>query len=697
MNSRFRFPCRVRIHGGECGAVARALHHEAQKESLMEHESLFLSQAESEKFFDSTLKERKQMSIKTSIKRIALVAVSALTLGSFSAVSASAAALANGAILTTVATVSAPTTATAGATVSGLFSHNGLMNGYGANIVSTQAYIVAAPTTSLLAPNSPVASALTLTQAASYTNTAGATTTYTDSNAWGNSPDYNTVAKTVITSAPAPGDTARVTAYFNVSFTPDVAGTYVITVKNQQDATQLVNWTVTVATSPVDPVLSTAVLANAGVGATISSTTLTAPKAAGVAYGDVQLTMKRVNTNAYTGTDFSAVLSGPGLISASNSTCAAGGLGTAKSTGAIALGTNGLSCIEISGDGTGGKATLSILVGSTVWKTFTINFIDTPTSFKVDTASGNTISTATGYNTTPGSIVKVLGIGLQQWWQLNALDANLVLADATPDIVITVADETVAKSVSTAGDLSNGIVKIEGVKAGTTSFTVQNATKTFTLGPVPVIVSDLKASSATFTLDKSAYAAGEAFTLTVSAKDAGGNPLADREYASMATLGTNVVVYNSTGTVLANGAVSPVFSNGSFAVKGFMPLVTGDVTFTLTLGAIGSAGVADAAAGAVLKVSAPVTSGAITAADAATDAAAEAIDAANAATDAANLAAEAADAATVAAEEARDAADAATAAVEELASQVAALFAALKAQLTTLANTVAKIAKKVKA
>jgi len=94
---------------------------------------------------------------------------------------------------------------------------------------------------------------------------------------------------------------------------------------------------------------------------------------------------------------------------------------------------------------------------------------------------------------------------------------------------------------------------------------------------------------------------------------------------------------------------------------------------------------------------AAATNAARDAAEAATDAAAEAIDAANAATDAANLAAEAADAATVAAEEARDAADAATAAVEELATQVATLMAALKAQITTLANTVAKIAKKVKA
>jgi len=39
--SRFKFPRRVRIHGGECGAVARALHHAAQKEALMPYERAF--------------------------------------------------------------------------------------------------------------------------------------------------------------------------------------------------------------------------------------------------------------------------------------------------------------------------------------------------------------------------------------------------------------------------------------------------------------------------------------------------------------------------------------------------------------------------------------------------------------------------------------------------------------------------------
>jgi len=69
MNSRFKFPRRVRIHGGECGAVARALHHEAKIHSLPAVD-------ENVSF---TTNERKSMSTKTSLlKRIAQTAVVAL-------------------------------------------------------------------------------------------------------------------------------------------------------------------------------------------------------------------------------------------------------------------------------------------------------------------------------------------------------------------------------------------------------------------------------------------------------------------------------------------------------------------------------------------------------------------------------------------------------------------------------------------
>jgi hypothetical protein len=84
------------------------------------------------------------------------------------------------------------------------------------------------------------------------------------------------------------------------------------------------------------------------------------------------------------------------------------------------------------------------------------------------------------------------------------------------------------------------------------------------------------------------------------------------------------------------------------------------------------------------------------AAEAINNAAAKATDAANAATDAANLASDAADNATAAAQEALYAANAASVELEEITKQVATLMAVLKAQIKTLADTVAKISKKVK-
>jgi len=94
MNSLFKFPRRVRIHGGESDAVARALHHEAKIQSLPAVD-------ENVSF---TTNERKSMSIKTSLlKRIAQTAVVALLGGLFSTLVAapSANAAANSSISAT--------------------------------------------------------------------------------------------------------------------------------------------------------------------------------------------------------------------------------------------------------------------------------------------------------------------------------------------------------------------------------------------------------------------------------------------------------------------------------------------------------------------------------------------------------------------------------------------------------------------
>jgi hypothetical protein len=189
--------------------------------------------------------------------------------------------------------------------------------------------------------------------------------------------------------------------------------------------------------------------------------------------------------------------------------------------------------------------------------------------------------------------------------------------------------------------------------------------------------------------------------ITVTATDIYGNVVPSASVTVTYT-GSNARIVSYNG---AQGSSATTGSDGKLVIGVYADKAgTGTLRVTTTGGVLATTTTTTQGVAPIARVddlSVTVTSTGVSsvqaAAEAATDAAAEAIDAANAATDAANLAAEAADAATVAAEEARDAADAATAAVEELATQVATLMAALKAQITTLANTVAKIAKKVKA
>jgi hypothetical protein len=255
--------------------------------------------------------------------------------------------------------------------------------------------------------------------------------------------------------------------------------------------------------------------------------------------------------------------------------------------------------------------------------------------------------------------------------------------------------------------------------SGTVTVTIVDSRTLTASGNVLTSTTNAVASSAAFSityagaahtgtakLDKAAYNTAEKATLTLTCKDSAGRNVADGAKACWTDLnwvGTAPTFSVDSSVNAAGGtftSLTDYLTSGTSYVLGsdtamvYMPSNAYGITYKLmgrTAGATVDSEILS------FTVSDPGSAATLAAAEAATDAAAEAIDAANAATDAANLAAEAADAATVAAEEARDAADAATAAVEELATQVATLMAALKAQLTTLANTVAKIAKKVKA
>jgi len=349
--------------------------------------------------------------------------------------------------------------------------------------------------------------------------------------------------------------------------------------------------------------------------------------------------------------------------------------------------------------GTAGTATITVTTASgLVLATKTVTFSGDVTALALSTtAYQNKIIRAGGFTSTAAFTVTTKDAAG------NAVrDASLTVVSSNV-AAITGGSCTDASGAVVDGTYSCDLTSAVGSTSGmSATITVRMpdpavATATAAAGPYLSVTYDvtLGGSVATevITLDKTSYDPSGYMVITVTAKDASGNPVWDG--ATAPTLTSNKAL---------GGTITMTTYRGGVATSATRSATTGLVTNDKNLGAPASSGsfmisgISGNTAGSAISVTGTVgDDGATAAANAASDAAAEAIDAANAATDAANLAAEAADAATVAAEEARDAADAATAAVEALATEVATLMAALKAQITTLANTVAKIAKKVKA
>jgi hypothetical protein len=338
-------------------------------------------------------------------------------------------------------------------------------------------------------------------------------------------------------------------------------------------------------------------------------------------------------------------------------------------------------------------------------------------------SSSNTINYTTASFLTPGSLTAT---GNEVTDTVGAASGTYNLVDTVISETLTVKTDTgtVMAGIPYSATISSGLYERKNYASGNSQlsgFTDSNGqafirvacyksgaqTVTWTVGTLTKTVnftcestsSKLRALSVASTT--AAAEVDKTTEITVTATDIYGNVVPSASVTVTYT-GSNARIVSYNG---AQGSSATTGSDGKLVIGVYADKAgTGTLRVTTTGGVLATTTTTTQGVAPIARVddlSVTVTSTGVSsvqaAAEAATDAAAEAIDAANAATDAANLAAEAADAATVAAEEARDAADAATAAVEELATQVATLMAALKAQITTLANTVAKIAKKVKA
>jgi len=598
------------------------------------------------------------MSTKTTFKRVALVAVAALGL-SLVAVAPSSADSGQWNISATTA----PATGTIGTTVTGNFSINWAASAAG-DLTTSGAAIWSEPSTSSLTNAS-----LTWSDgaSASLTNTnittgdlngaAGSNTIWYYGN-FGGATGFTSFAG--YTNAVQFKSTAagRSVANAKLSFTPDVAGTYVIRVFAAPGATTsalFTEWTVTVAAkTPITAATSKL---------TPSDTALFAPKAIGSPAGSLLVEAKNAENNASSATT-SASVSGPGLVSFTNDYTAAG----------RAISSSGnTKTLYFFADGTSGVSTITVSSGSTVLGTQTVTYYGSVAS--LTTTVKKPVSNAGGIATTA-----VLAVVAKDAAGVVVPSQAVTITSGTTATIASFSGTSSSISEASAGTATIGVTGIADT-FGTVTLTIKDTATGLVSTTANVIVSSPVAAAVTMAFDKTDYLPGEKAILTIKATDANGLPVANQlansgeEFSWVANLATT--------SSLPEAAT---FSNGSMSVTLFAAGYTGAFSVAAKLVA------GDAWATALDDTTLTATANIVTdgVAQAAADSAAEATDAANAATDAANAAAEAADAATAAAQDAADA-------VAALSTQVAEMIDALKKQITALTNLVIKIQKKVKA
>jgi hypothetical protein len=463
----------------------------------------------------------------------------------------------------------------------------------------------------------------------------------------------------------------RTTAVRTVSFTPEVAGTYVFRFTASGGVNnQVVTWTIT-ATNP-------AVAAST---AFLSTTTGSAPTADGtslIASATSQVAARaRLTVRQYALATQAAVAAAGGTRIdnkwASAVTVAITGAGSVALTDSASARYSSISSTAgtlaeqdfyIFSDGRTGTATITVSVGTTVVATKSFVFHGALASYSVVASKTH------------------IGVGDTDTLTISGKDA---LGNAAALGTVNATSGTTTVATVTATDTA-GVITVTGVAPGSAVITLGNAATSPTVSTtVTVNVAKTTAASVELSFDKAEYNPGEKMTVTVTALDSNGAGVADgpRNLFSAAGITSNVALQGATWTASAEVVVVA----GKETFTAFAPLVPGPVVISATQGAAVDA-VAAGGTGAVVTAATTILTDGV--AQAAADAAAEATDAANAATDAANAAAEAADAATAAAQDAADA-------VAALSTQVAEMIDALKKQITALTNLVIKIQKKVKA
>jgi hypothetical protein len=616
------------------------------------------------------------MSTKTTFKRIALVAVAALGLGTMSVAPSSAAVLV-GAATNTLATVSSSSTIVAGETATLTFTSTWVA-GAATDSVSVAAYGTSSQSMELRLS---VSDSTTSVAGAVNVVDAGSTSTQ-DSNA--------------IVGATS---SAAITVTYKLHvYAPLVAGTYNVSVyASKHDAgvasgtayTTPLTWSFTVTAKDTVPTANSTVTLRSGENGTSatpfggttegtdSSTALTATKS--IASDDAAATIFTVLKNA-AGTaaeSITVVATGPAYITTSTTRPTSG---SALTLANVAAG----SKFYVFSTGTAGTATITLSTPSLALGSKTIKFFGDATKLAVSKAVSpkTVIYTKAGTATDAVAVISVTDANGNAVTNLAASAFTVTSSDK-----LNIASGSVSAYSTTYGGYVLSTVSAAGTSGKAVTLTVSitdpaDTTGVKTLTTTHAVTMGGAVAKEVISFDKTSYSPGEQMIITITATDASGNPVYTGAAAPALSSNKTIQGLANVATTYTAGKADSVSrdTDGSIlnSFQLYAPATAGDFKVTAT---------GTDALATTISASASVADPSV---DAATDAANEATDAANAATDAALAAADAADAATAAAQDASDA-------VAALSASVSKLISSLRAQITSLTNLVIKIQKKVKA
>jgi len=638
-----RFLRRVRIHGGEFDTSARAMYRVSEKGSLITYEKAFSTRADLRIVRGSTI-ERKQMSTKTTFKRVALVAVAALGLGVLSVAPSQAVSQADK-LTISAATAAILTGETATATLTGSFVSGATANG--------DTLTVVASATSL-----PDGAAIMPTLVASDTVNAvvtipGAALTAKIQSIATASATSGKITVNVVVPA---NSKAGVYAY---KFTPSVESGSTL----QGSA---VTFTVTVTAAPADDTAVSAAKSTTwlSTGESVTSTSTTTTDSATVVAKDLSASAQAATIEVVTKNAAGTTLATNPALTVIVKSGTPGTVGSqAKATSSAmtskgrAITTAAGDVIGIFSDGTEGVSEVEIYSGTTLLATKKVTFFGAVASYGVT-------------NSVTGSIA-VGGTGV-----LTVTGADKAAnATAAPSVHAVSSDTSVATVPAGAATTHT----VTGVKSGTATITLCDtaacAAATITK-TIVVKVGAVTAKTVTLTFDKSAPTAGEKVTATLTALDASGNAVADGARLLLAAGGFVPSVTVSGSTIPTIETVTLVSGVATYI---FYAPAAGAVTFTATEGTA-----TDSTTKGKIEQSLTVSNPGL---DASTAAAEAAELAAQDATDAALDATEAAQEAGALAQEAVDL-------VTALSAEVTKLIAGVRASITYLTKLVMKLAAK---